>query len=133
VLLHRFLADEDAQGKILTFLLSRRRFSGKPVSAGKSGGVRTSDTAATSSTVQSSGTATMSGSAAAPGAAGFSIERTCVRLTQNDLADSVGLSRETVNRQLKLLERLGLIIVGRGEVAIPDWENLASFASSRSR
>jgi len=109
VLLHRFLADEDAQGKILSFLLSRRRAAGTP------------------------GTVQISGTGQAPAGASHLPERTCVRLTQNDFADSVGLSRETVNRQLKLLERLGLVIVGRGEVSIPDWESLASFASDRSR
>jgi len=108
VLLHRFLADDDAQGKILTFLLSRRR------------------AAATPGTLQTLGTV------GSPDTASFLMERACVRLTQNELADSVGLSRETVNRQLKQLERSGLIIVGRGEVSIPDWENLASFASNRS-
>jgi len=109
VLLHRFLADEDAQGKILTFLLSRRRAVG------------------------TLGPVVTPGTEKKPGAASHLPERTCVRLTQNDFADSVGLSRETVNRQLKQLERLGLIMVGRGEVSIPDWENLASFASNRSR
>jgi len=115
VLLHRFLADEDAQGKILTFLLSRRRAAGTPGSVAILGTVQTP------------------GSVGTPGTASYQMERTCVRLTQNDLADSVGLSRETVNRQLKQLERMGLVIVGRGEVAIPDWEKLESFASNRSR
>jgi CRP/FNR family transcriptional regulator, cyclic AMP receptor protein len=87
--LHRFIADSDAQGKILSFLLSRRLGVGLP------------------------------------------LERSRVILTQNALAESVGLTRETVNRQLKELEDLGLVTRGRGEIAITDWDRLSAFAAER--
>jgi len=61
--------------------------------------------------------------------AGF--ERSRLMLTQAAIADAVGLTRETVNRQLKELESLELVTLARGEIGIPDWDALDSYASSR--
>ena len=83
------LANDDAQGKVISFLLSKKI-------SNKSG-----------------------------------IERACIRVTQSAVAESLGLTRETVNRHLKDLETLGLVSTGRGEIGIPDWESLASFALKR--
>jgi CRP/FNR family cyclic AMP-dependent transcriptional regulator len=48
-------------------------------------------------------------------------------LSQQDLADSVGLTRIMVNRQLKLWRDEGFIEDGRGIVIIPDPEALEAF------
>jgi CRP-like cAMP-binding protein len=89
--LHRLLADDDALGKILSYLLARRG-NGQSI-----------------------------------------IARSCLRVTQGAVADSLALTRETVNRQLKELESLGIVTTGRGEIGIPDWDALAVFAKERSR
>lgn len=86
----RLLSRDDARGKILGYLMSRR--------------------------------------ATLPG-----VDRARLMLTQASLAESVGLSRETVNRQLKELETEGLVTVSRGEIGIPDWDSLARYAAERSR
>lgn len=54
--------------------------------------------------------------------AGF--DRARLALTQAALADAVGLSRETVNRQLKELEGERLVTLARGEIGVPDWDAL---------
>jgi CRP-like cAMP-binding protein len=52
-----------------------------------------------------------------------------VELNQGDLAESVGMTRETVNRCLKRLEAAGLLETERGSVlvydlaALRDWED----------
>lgn len=48
-------------------------------------------------------------------------------LTQAELADSAGLTRETVNRALSRLERLGYLETGRGEVLVYDLEGLRHY------
>lgn len=88
---HRILADEDALGKLLTYLLSHRN-------------------------------GTVNG-----------MERSCIRRTQTAVAEAVGLTRETVNRQLKELEARGVLTTARGEIAIPDWAKLEAFADGRNR
>lgn len=90
-LLHRIIADEDAEGKILSFILARRSLAGLP------------------------------------------LERSRLVLTQVALAEAVGLTRETVNRQLRELEEKGLVFTGRGEIGIPDWQSLADYASGRGK
>jgi len=85
---HRLLADDDALGKILALLLSRRT------------------------------------------AAGF--ERSRLAMTQAEIAEAVGLTRETVNRQLRALESAGFVETGRGSVSVPDWDRLAVYAGTRS-
>ena len=47
--------------------------------------------------------------------------------TQQDLADSVGVTRVSINRQLSLWEERGLIKKGRGWLAVPDLERLDAF------
>ncbi len=41
-----------------------------------------------------------------------------VRLSQQDLADLVGTSRESVNKQLRAWEELGIVQIGRGRVIL---------------
>lgn len=89
ILAHRIIADDDALGKLLSFLLSRR-----------------------SNAVAGS-------------------ERSRIRTTQSEIAGALSLTRETINRQLKELETMGLVAITRGEIAIPDWERLIAFASER--
>lgn len=89
ILAHRIIADDDALGKLLSFLLSRRGNS-------------------------------IAGS-----------ERSRIHTTQSEIAGSLSLTRETINRQLKELEAMGLVAITRGEIAIPDWEQLSAFASER--
>lgn len=45
-------------------------------------------------------------------------------LSQQELADSVGASRERVNKQLRSWEQSGLLTIGRGLLLVPDLENL---------
>jgi CRP-like cAMP-binding protein len=45
-------------------------------------------------------------------------------MTQEQLADAVGLTPVHVNRVLKELERLGLIVRRKRAVSIPDWQRL---------
>ena len=47
--------------------------------------------------------------------------------TQQDLADSVGLTRVSINRQLGAWQDRGLIDKGRGWIAIPDLDALDDF------
>jgi CRP-like cAMP-binding protein len=51
-----------------------------------------------------------------------------VRLPQQDLADLVGTTRESVNKQLREWEEAGLVRLGRGRVAILDPIRLADLA-----
>jgi CRP-like cAMP-binding protein len=88
---HRILAEDDATGKVVSFLLSRRFSPGMPG------------------------------------------ERTCVRLTQGAIAEAIGLTRETVNRQLRELESLDLVSTGRGEICILDWNRLAVWMADRNK
>jgi len=48
-------------------------------------------------------------------------------LTQEELADSAGLTRETVNRALRRLERLGYLETGRGEILVYDLDGLRNY------
>ena len=59
------------------------------------------------------------------------LDRARLMLTQATLAEAVGLSRETVNRQLKELESGGLVTLARGEIGVPDWDALEKSASRR--
>ena len=47
-----------------------------------------------------------------------------VRLSQQDLADLVGTSRESVNKQLRAWEELGIVQLGRGRVILKRSEAL---------
>lgn len=49
------------------------------------------------------------------------------RLSQKDLAESVGLTRVMVNRQLAHWRDIGLIEFGRGYIEIPDPDALANY------
>jgi CRP-like cAMP-binding protein len=46
-------------------------------------------------------------------------------MTQNELADALGMTSVHVNRTLKALEAQGLIERTRRSVVIPDWKALA--------
>ena len=52
------------------------------------------------------------------------VESSAVATTQAEIARSLGLSRETVNRRLAEFEAQGLLSTRRSEVAIPDWDAL---------
>ena len=43
-----------------------------------------------------------------------------VRITQEDLASMLGVSRQSVNKQLNLFAREGWIALGRGHVMLKD-------------
>lgn len=49
-----------------------------------------------------------------------------VRVPQQDLADLVGTTRESVNKQLREWEEAGLVRLGRGRVVLLDREGLAA-------
>jgi len=51
-----------------------------------------------------------------------------VRLPQQDLADLVGTTRESVNKQLRAWEEAGLVRLGRGRVVLLDRERLVALA-----
>lgn len=82
------LADADAEGKLLSFLLARRRGPG-------------------------------------------GLERAAIATTQAQVAQALGLARETVNKLLRDLEEGGLVALARGEVAVRDWGALAARAAGR--
>lgn len=56
--------------------------------------------------------------------------RTCVQLpmTQEQLADALGLTSVHVNRTLKRMEAEGLIRRERSRITVPDWQQLAQAA-----
>lgn len=43
-----------------------------------------------------------------------------VRRTQAEIAGTLGVSRESINKTLRYFERQGLVVLGRGRVEIPD-------------
>lgn len=51
-----------------------------------------------------------------------------LRITQSELASMLGVSRESVNKQLNLFAREGWIVLGRGSVTLTDTEALRTFA-----
>lgn len=63
-------------------------------------------------------------------AAGLSISRTCFTLdiTQEQLADTVGLTSVHVNRTMQALRRMGLIATSGRTVNVKDWDGLAETA-----
>ncbi|MGI8728077.1 MAG: Crp/Fnr family transcriptional regulator [Solirubrobacterales bacterium] len=50
-----------------------------------------------------------------------------IRMTQADLAQMAGTSRESVSRFLAILERAGVVRVGRGRVTVTDPSRLRSY------
>lgn len=54
------------------------------------------------------------------------MESSAVATTQAEIARSLGLSRETVNKRLAELESQGLLSTRRSEIAVPDWDALES-------
>jgi CRP/FNR family cyclic AMP-dependent transcriptional regulator len=61
-------------------------------------------------------------------AGGAVSEKARLRVTQNELASMLGVSRESVNKQLNLFAREGWIQLGRGSVTLVDPEALRTFA-----
>ena len=51
-------------------------------------------------------------------------DRCAFPMTQNELADAVGISAVHVNRTLQELRTAGLIALGRGKLHVLDWEGL---------
>lgn len=58
--------------------------------------------------------------------------RIALRLPQETLADTVGVSRQTLNKLLKAMERQGLVAVGYGAITIRDSAGLEALARSRT-
>lgn len=54
-------------------------------------------------------------------------------MTQEELADTLGLTPVHVNRTLKLLEAEGLITRNRRSIAFPDWEKIREVADFNDR
>ena len=55
-----------------------------------------------------------------------------IRLTQEDLANLVGLSRQTVNKALHGLARRGFVMIEFGRVTVLDEAGLAQFSSRKA-
>jgi len=47
-----------------------------------------------------------------------------IDITQESLADFLGFARETINRNLKILEKKGIISISRGRIKIKNMEEL---------
>ena len=54
-------------------------------------------------------------------------------MTQEQLADAVGLTSVHVNRTLKLLEAQGLITRERRRISFPDWRRMRDFGDFNQR
>jgi CRP/FNR family cyclic AMP-dependent transcriptional regulator len=54
-----------------------------------------------------------------------------LRITQEDIADMLGVTRQSVNRELKALEREGLIRIGKATIEVCDAERLLAVAQAR--
>ena len=52
----------------------------------------------------------------------------CVEVTQFEIATLTGLSRETVNKQLRVLKRRGVLSIERGRLVLLDIDALSSLA-----
>ena len=52
-------------------------------------------------------------------------QRLVVEVTQEQLADATGLSRETVNKYLHILRDQGIIQVNRGRISVASRDDLA--------
>ena len=50
-------------------------------------------------------------------------------MTQADLADMLGITRQSLNVELKRLERKGMVGLGRGRIDIQDQAQLAQLAN----
>lgn len=55
------------------------------------------------------------------------VDGVTIRMTQADLAQLAGTSRESVSRFLAILERAGVVRVGRGRVTVTDPKRLRSY------
>ncbi len=55
------------------------------------------------------------------------------RISQERIALLLGISRQTVNRELKRMEKRGIVVLGYGEIAILDMSALASIAQTWTR
>ena len=53
-----------------------------------------------------------------------------VRMPQQDLADLVGTTRESVNKQLRAWEEDGILELGRGRVVIKQPESLGAITAT---
>jgi CRP/FNR family transcriptional regulator, cyclic AMP receptor protein len=54
-----------------------------------------------------------------------------VACTQEDIAQAIGVTRETVNRHLGRLQEEGLVVVGRGSVRVASRDSLRARAGAR--
>ncbi len=55
-------------------------------------------------------------------------KNTIINCTQEEIAESIGTTRETVNRNLQKLQDEGLVRVGRGCVEVVDYEKLIRYS-----
>jgi CRP/FNR family transcriptional regulator, cyclic AMP receptor protein len=58
------------------------------------------------------------------------LESSSVTVTQAEIAASLGLTRETVNKRLAELESRGIVETARGSLKIPDWAALEEILGS---
>jgi CRP-like cAMP-binding protein len=54
------------------------------------------------------------------------MDKARIEVTQEKIARSIGVTRETVNKRLATLEAQGLLRTLRGEIEVLDWEGLAA-------
>ena len=60
-------------------------------------------------------------------------DRFALPFSRNDIADFLGLSEETVCRQMATMKRDGVIYAPRGKMRIQDWDRLRQIASGQAR
>jgi CRP/FNR family cyclic AMP-dependent transcriptional regulator len=65
---------------------------------------------------------------AAAQADGGALDGVRLRITQSELGSMLGVSRESINKQLNVFARDGWIVLGRGSVMLRDAEALRTFA-----
>jgi CRP/FNR family transcriptional regulator, cyclic AMP receptor protein len=56
-------------------------------------------------------------------------EAVTVRMSQQEIADHLGISRESVNKVLSKWEQVGIVALGRGQIVLSDRERLQEFAT----
>ena len=57
----------------------------------------------------------------------------CVRCTQTELAFALGVSRVSSGKALAVLQKLGLVEPGYGQIGIPDRDRLEAWISARAK
>lgn len=68
----------------------------------------------------------------APGGVQSEEDRYTLPFSRNDIADLLGLSEETVCRQMANMKRIGVIYAPRGKMRIQDWDGLRAIADGQA-